>query len=103
MVYRACFRASPGADAGRTASAKFPAVSAAPETRQFLGRAGDGKAAQPAGQQLAESAPLSGESGFNEVDREDHPPPSARDNGAAPGHSRPTPSDFRAGTVCDAG
>ena len=53
------FVLAPGADAGGTASAELPAVSAAPKARQFLGRAGDGEAAEPAVQQLAESALLS--------------------------------------------
>src|SRR5215218_4646623 len=103
MVYRACLRASPGADAGRTALAKLSAVSAASETRQFLGRAGDGEAAQPAGHQLAGQLFYATRGGIDEFDREDQPSSSARDDGAAPSNGWAALSDFRAGAACDAG
>ena len=59
VVRRARLRARPGAVAGGAASRELPAVSAAPEARQLLGRAGHGEAQEPAVQQLAASSPIS--------------------------------------------
>ena len=53
MVRRARLRARPGAGAGGAASRELQAVPAAPEARQLLGRAGHGKAQEPAVEQLA--------------------------------------------------
>ena len=56
MVRRARLRARPGAGARGAASRELPAVPAAPEARQLLGRAGHGEAQEPAVQQLAASS-----------------------------------------------
>src|SRR3954469_17872434 len=53
MVCRARLRTGPGAVAGGAASRELPAVPAAPEARQLLGRAGHGEDQKPAVQQLA--------------------------------------------------
>ena len=58
MVRRARLRAGPGAGARGAASRELPAVPAAPEARQLLGRAGHGEAQKPAVQQLAVSSPI---------------------------------------------
>ena len=78
------FVLSPGADARGTASAKLPAVSSAPKARQFLGRAGDGKAAKPAIQQLAQAAFFEKRVPVDEANREDQPPRPARDVAVIP-------------------
>ena len=58
VVRRACLRAGPRAGAGGAASRELPAVPAAPEARQLLGRAGHGEAQEPAVEQLASSSRL---------------------------------------------
>src|SRR3954470_6540560 len=60
MVRRARLRACSGAVAGGAASRELPAVPAAPEAGQLLGRAGHGEAPKPAVQQLAVSPVLNG-------------------------------------------
>ena len=102
LVYRACLRARPGAGDRGAASAELPAVPAAPEARQLLGRAGDGEAAELRRPAISGAALLRARGGSMNSTREDQPPPSARDVGAAPGLGWAVPPDLRAGATCNA-
>ena len=82
--------------------AELPAVPAAPEARQLLGRPGHGEAQEPAVQQL-DSATSRVEHETDRTFLRHQPPRPALDVGAASGLVRTAPSRFRAGADATSG
>ena len=105
MVRRARLRTGPGAVAGGAASRELPAVPAAPEARQLLGRAGHGEAQKPAVQQLAASSVSARAHRMKPTQSllRHQPPRPALDLALLPALSAPLLSRVRAGPDGDVG